>query len=894
MTKSVPGKDNIPGEMQLSETDPAMADIDYRSDHSHEPHLNGQHSTGQDSGLKTPQMQKLQPSSTWSHGPQFPHAQAEFSEKAYSLIKGGDSGRSNSHVVDSEIVNSEVLDPKPSAPRRKRHRPFFLRLWFLLLVTLGFGATSGVKALENKRQALIRELPDVSAVLTYTRPNTLIIKATDGTILQKIGSLARDPKTLANIPEKLVQAFIASEDRRFYEHNGVDYQAIARAAKANLAAREVVEGGSTITQQLARIVFLDLDRSWERKIREALLAQQIEKTLTKAQILERYLNLVYLGSGAYGITDAAWTYFSKSLEELSLSEIATLAGIAPAPSAYSPLISPDLAKERRNTVLEWMLKEEYITSQEAELAIQAPLEVNPSPPKYTKSPYPYFTTFVQKELPRYVSSADLERGGLVLETTLNLKWQDIAEANLRRVVERDGYYENFSQAALVVVDPHTGAIPVMVGGTDFATSQFNRVTQAQRQPGSTFKTFVYATAIAAGFSPNKTYEDAPITLDGGYKPKNYGGNYRGTVTMIDALISSINIVSLKTLLDVGFDPVIDVAHRMGIESDLYPAYALALGASEVNLLELTGAYGTLANEGRYLQSHGISRITNAEGKVIYDAATYEPTQVIDRETVSIVTWMLTHVVDFGTGKAARLVDRAVAGKTGTSESARDLWFIGYIPQLVTGVWLGNDDNQKTYGSSSTAAYLWGEVMHEITQDLPVEEFPPLPEVEGREPLIEVAPIKPSKVAHGSVYEVGDRYEDPWVDDYYYEDDYWEEEPVDTWEESEESWDWAVDPSADPALQGSAESDDWNGEDGSFTFGEDIPLEEGEVVDNFDQPSGNAGNFEPAPEPPPASAPPAPIVDSAPAPAPEPASVAPAPPPPAPPPAPEASAESSEG
>jgi penicillin-binding protein 1A len=676
---------------------------------------------------------------------------------------------------DGLTASPEPVTVPPPQPRKRRNRrkakaqasekatskktrPFFLRFWVLLPLTLGLTALAGGIVLERERQALIRELPNPDLVLTYARPETLTIKAADGMILQKIGPITRDPLKLEKMPKLLVEAFIASEDRRFYQHKGVDYQAIIRALKTNLQAGEVVEGGSTITQQLARIVFLDQDQSFKRKIREALLAQKIESEISKSEILERYLNLVYLGSGAYGVADAAWIYFSKSVDQLTLAEMATIAGLPPAPSVYSPLIDPQLAIKRRNIVLGWMLAEDYITPAEAKAASQEPLEVNPSLPKYYKSLSPYFTIFVQKELAVDISPEDLKKGGLVLETTLNTTWQKIAEENLLEVVDQDGYYENFSQAALVVIDPRTGGIKAMVGGTDFGVSQFNRVTQAQRQPGSTFKTFVYTTAISAGFSPYRTYEDAPITIEG-YTPKNYGGRFSGTVSMLDALISSINIVSLKTLLDLGFNPVIQMANHMGIQSELQSTYSLALGASEVNLLELTSAYGTLANKGLYAKPHGISRVLDAEGNVLYDAKSVSATKAVDPDSAAIMTWMLTNVVNRGTGRPAQL-DRPVAGKTGTSESARDLWFVGFIPQLVAGVWLGNDDNQPTSGSSGTAAYLWGKVMEEITEKIPVENFPSLPQVENRKPVVKVEPIKPSRVAYGASSDVGEAFEAP--------------------------------------------------------------------------------------------------------------------------------------
>ncbi|MEB3275029.1 MAG: PBP1A family penicillin-binding protein [Prochlorothrix sp.] len=647
--------------------------------------------------------------------------------------------------------------PEPQT-RSKRRRPFFLRLWFLTLVALGAGLTVGALRIEEERQAILATLPDPEEIFTFARPDTLTIKTQDGTILQTTGPATRTYTKLSDIPLTLQRAFIAAEDRRYYQHTGVDYQAIARALKANFDAGEVVEGGSTLTQQLARVVFLDQDPNLDRKIREALLAQQIEQTLTKGEILERYLNLVYLGSGAYGVADAAWIYYSKALDELTLSEMATLAGLPPAPSVYSPLINPEFAQERRDKVLDWMVREEFISQREADAAKAEPIAVNPSAPKYFDSLSPYFTTFVKKELTRYLTPDRIAQGGLVLETTIDLEWQRFAEDSLRNLVANQGYYQNFDQAAFAAIDPQTGAIKVMVGGANFESSQFNRVTQAQRQPGSTFKTFVYTAAIAAGFPPSKTYVDAPIEVDG-YKPKNYGGSFRGPVSIVEALVSSVNIVSLKTLLDVGFDPVIETAQQMGLRSNMEATYSLALGAWEMNLLEMTSAYGTLANEGVHVPPHGIARVLTQDGRVLYDVAQDPTVQAVDPDIANTMTWMLQQVVSRGTGGNARLPDRPVAGKTGTSESARDLWFVGYIPQLAAGVWLGNDDNRPTWGASSTAALLWGDIMRELTRDLEPQTFPELPDLRNREATLEAQPIKPRRVVEGSIDREEGGYED---------------------------------------------------------------------------------------------------------------------------------------
>ena len=595
---------------------------------------------------------------------------------------------------------------------------------------------------------LDKSLPDVNDLSAFNRDGTLTIKAADKTILLQSGPATRDKLKLKEIPDLLTKAFISIEDRRFYDHRGVDYQGIMRSIVTNLVARDLVQGGSTITQQLARVVFLNQERSIRRKLREALLAQKIERELGKEQILERYLNLVYLGSDAYGVADAAWVFFSKTVDKLTLAEMATLAGLPPAPSEYSPLVNPNFAKKRRNLVLQQMQEAKVITEAQAKEAMAEPLTVKPSSPKRFQVTAPYFASFIRKELPRYISQDALEAGGLTVETTVDLKWQKIAEQVVKNAIEVDGRRQGFEQAALVSMDTKSGEVKALVGGGNFKDSQFNRATQALRQPGSTFKGLVYAAAMGAGFSPYDSYEDAPIIIDG-YQPNNYGKKFSGWRSISDALTSSVNVVAVKVLMDVGFEPAMKLAKDMGIKSKLSPIYSLALGSSEVNLLELTNAYGTLAAEGNFIEAHGITKVINQRGDVIYQAD-FKPKRVLDKDSAAITTWMLEGVVTGGTGGPASLGDRAVAGKTGTSEKVRDLWFIGYIPQVVTGVWLGNDDNYPTGGTSGTAAYNWRDFMNQAVKGMPVQEFPKLPKLEGRKGTIKAQPVKPNEIIRGMI------------------------------------------------------------------------------------------------------------------------------------------------
>ena len=595
---------------------------------------------------------------------------------------------------------------------------------------------------------LEQSLPEVTKISSYTRDGTLTIKAADGKIIQQTGPATREKIKLKDIPTPLVQAFIAIEDRRFYEHRGVDYQGIIRAFIYNLIARDVLQGGSTITQQLARMVFLDMEKTIWRKLREAMLAWKIEKELPKEKILELYLNIVYLGSGAYGVADAAWVYFSKPVSALTLAEMATLAGLPPAPSRYSPLVNSETSKLRRNLVLREMAKAGLISHGRVEIAIAKPMTIKPSAPKRLIVEAPYFANYIQKELAKYLSPEVLAAGGLTVETTLDRSWQQIGEKVIQEAVDIDGYRQRFDQAALVAIDATTGEVKALVGGRDFSKSEFNRAIQAQRQPGSTFKSFVYAAAVAAGFPPTDGYRDMPLTVDG-YKPKNYGKKYGGWRSMIDSLAYSVNVVAVQVLIDVGFEPVIKLAKDMGIKSEVKATYSLALGSWEVNLLELTNAYATFAAQGKYIPAYGIKKVINQNGEVIYEG-NFKSKQVLDKDSAAIVTWMLENVVKYGSGANAYLYDRPVAGKTGTSEEARDLWFIGYIPQVATGIWLGNDDNKPTWGTSSTAAYNWQLFMDKVVEDMPVKDFPKKPSFYDREPTIEPLPVKPKWMRYGKI------------------------------------------------------------------------------------------------------------------------------------------------
>ncbi|MGB3650434.1 MAG: PBP1A family penicillin-binding protein [Rivularia sp. (in: cyanobacteria)] len=641
-------------------------------------------------------------------------------------------GKTKSILGEAKQVSVKVLDKLPG-----KGKPLYRRYWFWTTI----GVSGGIMAVSYGVWSIDKTLPSRDQLNAASRERTLTIKAGNGKILYQQGEATREKLKINQIPDRLQQAFIASEDQNFAKHGGIDIKGILRAATSNLRSQDVVQGGSTITQQLARILFLNRNKTVTRKLQEVRLAQKLEDELTKNDILERYLNLIYLGSGAYGVADAAWVYFSKPVDKLTLSETATIAGLAPAPNVFSPVENLKAAEGRRNLVLQRMLEDGFITKDEKEKAVSEKLTVKASLPKRLNIEAPYFITYIQKELPKHLDKDVLEAGGLVVETTLNPTWQQKAEAAVDKTLRNQGRWQRFKQAAMVAIDPRNGEIKAMVGGKDFGKNKFNRVTQAQRQPGSTFKGFVYAAAVAAGKNPLDGYLDAPIVVDG-YEPKNYDEGFRGWINMRDALTKSINIVAVRVLMKVGYQPTIDLAHKMGIESQIKPVISMALGSNEVNLLELTSAYGTFANKGMHVKPHGITRVLNRNGEVLW-SADFKGERGLDADSSAITTWMLQNVVTSGTGTRAQ-IGRPAAGKTGTTDEAKDLWFIGFIPQLATGVWLGNDDNKPTNGDSTTAAYTWREFMKEATDGMPVEKFPERPKLTGRKASIKVQPIKPRR------------------------------------------------------------------------------------------------------------------------------------------------------
>ena len=540
----------------------------------------------------------------------------------------------------------------------------------------------------------------------------------------------RELKRLSDFSAYLPDAVIASEDSRFYWHFGVDPIGVTRAVLINLTSAELRQGASTLTQQLARSLFPEVGRqnTAGRKVREALVALKLETFYSKNFILKTYLNRVYLGIGSYGFEDAAQFYFEKSAADLNLSEAATLVAILPAPNAYNPVQDYDTAIGLRNRVIDRMLKLGMVGKEEADRARRSRIEVSPSAREsFSSTVAPYFYSYVIDELQELLGSDVAREGNFIVETALNPQLQQQAEKSLEYSISNDGSRLGYSQGALVTLDRKNGNILALVGGVNYGQSQFNRVVQAKRQPGSTFKIFAYAAALEDGIDSDTEYSCSSLSWRG----QQYRGCERssGEINMYEGLAQSENVVALRVAQDVGLKKVMDVAQRLGVSSSLTDAPGLVIGQSEATVLEMTGAYATIANDGIWNKPHAINRVLDGSDckdsgdrntcRVIYtfDDDPETVRDAISQDITDELTEMLQLAVEEGTGKAAYL-EQGEAGKTGTTDKNVDLWFIGYVPQedLVTGVWLGNDDNSPTNGSSYQAASLWGRYMKQVVSN----------------------------------------------------------------------------------------------------------------------------------------------------------------------------------
>jgi penicillin-binding protein 1A len=534
---------------------------------------------------------------------------------------------------------------------------------------------------------LARDLPDTAGLIEVERAATIAYYDHDGRLIARRGSAHGRLATIEDMPSYLIDAVLAVEDRRFYSHPGVDAIGTGRALLANLRAGRVVQGGSTLTQQLAKNLFLSPERTMRRKVQEMMLAFWLESQFTKDEILELYLNRVYFGGGAWGVEAAATRYFGRPARELSLGEAALLAGLLKAPSRYSPVNDAERAAARATVVLDLMTQTGRITQSERVQAAATPIRVT----RGASSPgAQYFIDWVAADVRELVGA---DHGDLIVRTTLDVDAQRAAERSVDGILGDPDQARGASEGALVSV-AHDGSVRAMVGGRNYVRSQFNRAVLASRQPGSAFKPFVYASAFEAGLTPADVRDDAPVQV-GDWAPQNYNGEYRGRMTLREAFARSSNAVAVRIAEETGRGHIARLAVRFGIESPLQIDRALALGAYEVTPLEMASAYAPFANGGIRARAYGIAQIETTSGEVLYQAPRSPGETVIDQRTLSRLRDLMQTVVRSGTGRAAAVSGLTVGGKTGTTNDFRDAWFAGYAGDLVTVVWTGNDDNSPT-------------------------------------------------------------------------------------------------------------------------------------------------------------------------------------------------------
>jgi penicillin-binding protein 1A len=601
---------------------------------------------------------------------------------------------------------------QPARKKRSRSGGFLMGLlWWSFVACLWGGiAVIGVIVYYGA------QLPSSNTWAIPDRPPNIRILAADGSLISNRGATGGEAITYRELPYYVPAAIIASEDRRFMQHFGVDPLGLISVAIESVQAGDVTRGASTITQQVAKNLFLTPDQTLGRKVQEAILAVWLEQNYTKEEILELYMNRVYFGAGATGIEAAAQTYFGISARNLSLGQAAMLAGILPAPSAYNPKSNPERAIERQRLSLNAMARDGFITPEEAEAA-----QIDPSQSVRTRvaGSEDYVADWVESLMTAYIGEIEDD---VVVQTTIDFKMQKDAEFIVKELVASEGPKRGFSQGALVAMDVD-GTVRAMVGGVDYQASQYNRAVTAKRQPGSTFKPFVYMAAMEKGYTPDTLAEDAQFTYNG-WSPRNASGKYAGTVTLRQGLAYSLNTIAARLAIDVTPQAVIDVATRMGISSPLTAVPSIALGTQEVNLLELTSAYAPFANGGMGVIPNVITSITSKDGTSLYQASDAGPGRVIAPNILAEMNDMLKTAVEVGTGKGANLGGWQFGGKTGTSQNARDALFVGYTAAMVTGVWLGNDNDTKTtLSGGNVPAAIWSEFMTKAHAGKQVAQIP---------------------------------------------------------------------------------------------------------------------------------------------------------------------------
>lgn len=637
-------------------------------------------------------------------------------------------------------------------PRKKTQ---LILISFLVIVALGLGTGVGVLAW------IIKDAPDISQISKYKPSETSIIYSGDGEILDRLSIENRIYVPLSKIPMDIQNAVVATEDQKFWEHNGLNFWAILRAIYVDIKSGAFVQGASTITQQLARNIALHQKKYLSRKIQEAYLAIQLERMYTKEEILEMYLNQIYLGHSAWGVETAAQQYFGKSAKDMTLAESALVAGIIRSPNYYSPYKDKQRAKERRATVLALMEEEGYISEERADRAKNSSIELAGRDQNRKGQSAPYFVRHVRDKVLDMFEPDVVYRGGLKIYTTLNMEMQQAAEKALEDAFDKEnGFLPTFQRArgkgdlqpqvAILSIDPRSGEILAMIGGR--GNDKFNRSTQAVRQPGSAFKPFVYAAALENDYSPGDIIQDTPERLDPNNPnpwPINYNNKYMGPISLRYGLAHSINVASVRLLDQVGVDAGFSMAQRLGIDTlvkegspnDRNLGFALGGLAKGVSPMEMARAYGVFANNGIMVNPIAITKIEDSDGHVIYEANKTQEI-VLQEDVAYLMTDMLHSVVTDGTGHRAHIKGRQVAGKTGTTSDSKDAWFVGYTPDVVTSVWIGEDqprpmiyrekDEEGNYIfsewggpgkiSSSEATQLWGNYMTQAMKNRPILNF----------------------------------------------------------------------------------------------------------------------------------------------------------------------------
>lgn len=622
-----------------------------------------------------------------------------------------------------------LIRKKTPAKGKKRKSSKFIIFTLVLIVLALLILAAGSVAY----YILAIDLPGIAALKDYRPSIASCVYDDNNELIDEFFLEDRKIIKIDEVPKIVHHAFIAAEDSRFYQHQGVDMQSISRALFKNFEAGHIVQGASTITQQVAKMMYLSPEKKYMRKIREAILAYKIDTYLTKDEILNLYLNQIYLGHGTYGIESASLGYFGKNAKRLTLPEAAMLAGLPKAPSTYSPFLHYDKAKQRQIYVLTRMVEDAYISPSEMKRAAETPLKLRPVKPKDKVAAY--FIESVRRYVQEKYGADVLYKEGLSIYTTLNLSAQKYAreaiEQGLTELEDREKYEHGLVQGALYCMDVKTGAIRTMVGGRDFNKSEFNRATQSRRQPGSAFKPLIYTAAFDKGMNPSTRFVDSPVVFedvskeDGLWKPKNFDEKFLGPMTMRTALVQSRNVVTIKILQEIGIDYAASYAMNMGITSPISRNLSLALGTSGVTLQELVRAYGVLANEGKKVTPYFIKKIVDRTGNV-FEETKVQSEQVIDPRIAFMTSYIMQDVVESGTGRRVKSIGRPVAGKTGTTNDVRDAWFIGFTPSTITGIWVGFDQEislgKKEVGGRA-AAPMWLYFMEKYLNNTPVEAFP---------------------------------------------------------------------------------------------------------------------------------------------------------------------------